>query len=205
MNIADAVIFIVDDDVAFRRSLERLLRSAGYAAETFGSAWEFLRREPPTGPACLILDMQLPEVSGLALQELLAGGERLMPIIFLTGYGTVPESVQAMKAGALDFLQKPCEDCLLLDTVARALAQAQQAWREHAEQCMVQQCLQTLTTRERDVLALVVTGMLNKQVANALGMSEKTVKVHRGRIMKKMRTVSLAELVRIADKAGITP
>jgi FixJ family two-component response regulator len=149
--------------------------------------------------------MQLPEVSGLALQELLAGGERLMPIIFLTGYGTVPESVQAMKAGAIDFLQKPCAERTLLDTVERALMQAQQAWREHTEQCMMQQCLQTLTTRERDVLALVVTGMLNKQVADALGMSEKTVKVHRGRIMKKMHTGSLAELVRLADKAGITP
>ena len=138
MNLADAVIFIVDDDASFRRSLERLLRSAGYPVETFGSAWEFLRREPPTGPACLILDMQLPEVSGLALQELLAGGERLMPVIFLTGYGTVPESVQAMKAGALDFLEKPCEDRIFLNTVERALVQAQQAWREHAEQCLVQ-------------------------------------------------------------------
>jgi RNA polymerase sigma factor (sigma-70 family) len=205
MTLADAVIFIIDDDALFRRSLSRLLRSAGYPVETFGAAWEFLRREPPTGPSCLILDMQLPEVSGLALQELLAGGERLMPIIFLTGYGTVPESVQAMKAGALDFLQKPCEEGILLDAVARALSQAQQAWREHAAQCRLQQCLQTLTPRECDVLALVVTGMLNKQVADALGMSEKTVKVHRGRIMKKMHTSSLAELVRLADRVGITP
>lgn len=205
MNIADAVIFIVDDDASFRRSLERLLYSVGYTVETFSSAWEFLRREPPPGPACLVLDMQMPEVSGLALQKLLAGGECLMPIIFLTGYGTVPVSVQAMKAGAVDFLQKPCEDHTLLEAVDCALAQAQQAWRDHAEQCRLQQCLQTLTTREREVLALVVTGMLNKQVADALGISEKTVKVHRGRIMKKMHTVSLAKLVRMADKMGITP
>jgi FixJ family two-component response regulator len=205
MNIADAVVFVVDDDTLFRRSMERLLSSVGYPVETFVSAWEFLQREPPTGPACLILDVQMPEVNGLALQELLAGAERLMPIIFLTGYGTVPISVKALKAGAADFLQKPCTDQVLLDTIDRALLQAQQAWCEHAKQTTVQQYLKTLTTREREVLALVVTGMLNKQVADALGMSEKTVKIHRGRIMKKMHAVSLAELVRLADQGGITP
>jgi FixJ family two-component response regulator len=147
----------------------------------------------------------MPEVSGLTLQELLAGAEHLMPIVFLTGYGTVPRSVQAMKAGAADFLQKPCDDTILLEAIYRALHRAQRAWHNHIEQRTLHDRLETLTPREHEVLACVVTGMLNKQIADALGMSEKTVKVHRGRIMQKMHAISLVELVRMADKVGLRP
>jgi RNA polymerase sigma factor (sigma-70 family) len=147
-----------------------------------------------------LLDVRMPGLSGLELQELLATTGHQMPIIFLTGYGTIPMSVQAMKSGAIDFLQKPCDDQLLLEAVYHALEQAQQAWDEHTVQRALLDCLETLTPRERDVLALVVTGMLNKQMADTLGMSEKTVKTHRARVMKKMHATSLAELVRMVDK-----
>jgi FixJ family two-component response regulator len=199
------MVFVVDDDNSVRRAMQRLLHTAGHAVETFASAWEFLRREPPTGPACLVLDVQMPEVNGLTLQELLAGAEHLMPIVFLTGYGSIPMSVRAMKAGAVDFLQKPCDDDVLLEAIDRALHRAQQAWHDHVEQHTLHERLETLTPREREVFAQVVTGMLNKQIADALGMSEKTVKVHRGRIMQKMHAISLAALVRMADKVGIQP
>jgi FixJ family two-component response regulator len=201
--MAEAIVFVIDDDVSFRRAVERLLHSVGLSVETFASAQEFLRREPPMSPACLVLDVRMPEVSGLELQEILVASERGMPIIFLTGYGTVPMSVRAMKAGAVDFLQKPCEDEILLKAIYNALHQAQQSWHNYAEQHTLRQRLETLTTRECEVLALVVAGMLNKQVAETLGMSEKTVKVHRARVMQKMHAISLPELVRMADKVGI--
>jgi RNA polymerase sigma factor (sigma-70 family) len=203
--MADATVLVVDDDVSFRRAVERLLRSVGLTANTFASAQEFLQYELPTGPTCLVLDVRMPEISGLELQDLLTAAGFRIPIIFLTGHGTVPVSVQAMKAGAVDFLQKPCEDQTLLQAVYRALNQAQQTWSDHAERHTLHQRLQTLTPREREVLALVVTGMLNKQIAAALGMSEKTVKIHRARVMQKMHAVSLAELVRTSDKLGIKP
>jgi RNA polymerase sigma factor (sigma-70 family) len=203
MTIAEVTVFVVDDDASFRRAVQRLLHSIGLSVETFASAQEFLRRETPTSPSCLVLDVRMPEVNGLQLQELLATAKRDMPIIFLSGHATVPTSVRAMKAGAVDFLQKPCDDEVLLEAIYRALHHAQQAWRDHTEQHTLYQRLEALTPREREVLALVVTGMLNKQVADALGMSEKTVKVHRGRIMQKMHAVSLVDLVRMADKVGI--
>jgi RNA polymerase sigma factor (sigma-70 family) len=205
MHTDKAIVFVVDDDTSVRRAMQRLLHTVGLAVETFASAWEFLRREPPTGPACLVLDVQMPEVSGLTLQVLLAGAEHLMPIVFLTGYGTVPRSVQAMKAGASDFLQKPCDDTVLLEAIDRALHRAQQAWNDHVAQQNLHERLETLTPREREVFACVVTGMLNKQIADTLGISEKTVKVHRGRIMQKMQAISLVELIRMADKVGIRP
>ena len=203
--MADATVILVDDDSSFRRAVERLLRSVGLTANTFASAQEFLQYELPAGPTCLVLDVRMPEISGLELQDRLTAAGYRIPIIFLTGHGTVPVSVQAMKAGAVDFLQKPCEDQTLLQAIYGALNQAQQAWSDEAERHTLQQRLQTLTPREHDVFALVVTGMLNKQIAAALGMSEKTVKIHRARVMQKMHAVSLAELVRMADKLGIKP
>ena len=203
MTIAEVNVFIVDDDASFRRAVQRLLHSVGLSVEAFASAQEFLLREFPTRPACLLLDVRMPEVNGLQLQELLMTAERDMPIIFLSAHATVPTSVRAMKAGAVDFLQKPCDDEVLLEAVYRALDQARQTWDDHEEQRALYQRLDTLTPREREVLTLVIEGMLNKQIADALGMSEKTVKVHRGRVMQKMHAMSLADLVRLADKAGI--
>jgi FixJ family two-component response regulator len=198
-------VLVVDDDASFRRAVARLLGSVGLPVTTFASAREFFQHLLPAGPACLLLDMRMPEISGLELQELLATTGRHLPIIFLTGYGTIPMSVRAMKAGAVDFLQKPCDDQVLLEAVYFALEQAQQGWSDHTAQRLLHDRLQTLTRREHDVLALVVTGMLNKQIAEALGMSEKTVKKHRGRIMQKMQASSLAELVRMTVKADLKP
>ena len=203
MTIAEVNVFIVDDDASFRRAVQRLLHSVGLPVEAFASAQEFLRRELPTRPACLLLDVRMPEVNGLQLQELLTTAERDMPIIFLSAHATVPTSVRAMKAGAVDFLQKPCDDEVLLEAVYRALDQARQTWDDHEKQRALYQRLDTLTPREREVLTLVIKGMLNKQIADALGMSEKTVKVHRGRVMQKMHAMSLADLVRLAYKVGI--
>jgi RNA polymerase sigma factor (sigma-70 family) len=205
MNQAEARVLVVDDDASFRRAIARLFASVGLPVTTFASAREFLQYEQPAGPACLVLDVRMPRLSGLELQELLATTGRHIPIIFLTGYGTIPMSVRAMKAGAMDFLQKPCDDQVLLEVVCHALEQAQQAWHDHTEQRTLLDCLETLTPHERDVLALVVTGMLNKRMADTLGMSEKTVKVHRARVMQKMRATSLAELVRIVDKVQHKP
>jgi FixJ family two-component response regulator len=200
MSQVETGVLVVDDDASFRRAVERLLASVGLPVITFASAREFLQYELPAGPACLLLDVRMPGLNGLELQELLATTGRHMPIIFLTGYGTVPMSVRAMKAGAMDFLQKPCDEQVLLEAISHALEQAQQAWHEHTEQHALLDRLRTLTPRERDVLALVATGMLNKQVADMLRLSEKTVKTHRARVMQKMRATSLAELVRMVDK-----
>jgi FixJ family two-component response regulator len=200
---SDGVVYVVDDDDAVRRSLARLIRSVGLTVETFPSAKAFLEHTLPDRPACLVLDLRLPGPSGLDLQAALGDTQRRMPIIFITGHGNVPASVRAMKGGALDFLQKPFNDQDLLDGVHRGLARSRAAWAEGAERALVQQRLDMLTTRERQVLVLVVAGKLNKQIAAELGAAEKTIKVHRGRVMKKMQAESVADLVRMTQKVEL--
>jgi FixJ family two-component response regulator len=200
---SDGVVYVVDDDDAVRRSLARLIRSVGLTVETFPSAKAFLEHRPPDRPACLVLDLRLPGPSGLDLQAALGDTQSTLPIIFITGHGNVPASVRAMKGGAIDFLQKPFNDQDLLDGVHRGLARSRAAWAEGAERAVVQGRLDMLTTRERQVLILVVAGKLNKQIAAELGAAEKTVKVHRGRVMKKMQAESVADLVRMTQKVEL--
>lgn len=202
MTDAEALVFVVDDDDSIRKSLARLMRSVGLNVETFGSAGEFLAREPHSGPACLILDVRMPGLSGLDLQRELAASGRSLSIIFMTGHGTIPLSVQAMKAGALEFLEKPFDDQTLIDAVHEALKKDQQARRNNAELREIHKRVNSLTPREREVFGLVVNGNLNKQIAIELGTSEKTIKVQRSHIMKKMCADSLADLVRQAVKVG---
>ncbi len=197
------VVYVVDDDPSVLKSLERLLRSGGYEVMTFATAREFLDFQPRDAPGCLILDVKMPELGGLELQQRLAATDIAFPIIFVTGHGTVPMSVQAMKAGAVDFLQKPFLDRDLLDAIAGAIATDQQAKRRQRELQQLRGRLQTLTPREHEVFELVVTGMLNKQIAFDLGTSEKTIKVHRARVMEKLGAESLADLVRLAGKLGV--
>jgi RNA polymerase sigma factor (sigma-70 family) len=201
---AEPVVFIVDDDASVRKGLERLVRSVGLRGETFASAPEFLQRAPADGPSCLVLDVRMPEVSGLALQETLATAGHPIPIIFITGHGDITMSVRAMKAGAVDFLAKPFNDQDLLEAIQEAISKDMQARKERATIQDVQGRVDMLTPRERDVLALVVAGLLNKQIAAALGTSEKTVKVHRARVMQKMQVQSVAQLVLLAEKVGLT-
>ena len=199
------VVYVVDDDESVRRSLARLLRSAGLTAETFPSAQAFLDRELPDRTACLVLDVRLPGLSGLDLQGALTQTERIVPIVFITGHGNVPMSVQAMKSGAVDFLQKPFEEDQLLAAIERALARCRAARAERTDRMVVQRRFDTLTPRERQVLGLVVAGRLNKQIAADLGAAEKTIKIHRGRVMRKMEASSVAELVRMSQRIGIQP
>lgn len=199
------IVYVVDDDPSVLKSIERLLRSAGHEVRTFSSALEFLDVQHPDAPGCLILDIKMPELGGLELQERLAASELTFPIIFITGHGTVPMTVQAMKAGAVDFLQKPFLNTDLLDVVSRTVAADQQAKQQQRELRRLRQRLNNLTPRECQVFELVVTGMLNKQIAFDLGTSEKTIKVHRARIMEKLGAGSLADLVRFAQKLGIFP
>jgi len=194
---------IVDDDPSVRKGLARLVKTAGYRVEVFESAGEFLARPPQEDPCCLILDVRMPGLTGLELQEALATAGRQMSIVFISGHGDVVGSVRAMKGGAIDFLTKPVDARELLGAIERAVAKASTAQREHVRAMDLQGRLETLTVREAQVFALVVTGMLNKQIAAELGIVEKTVKVHRARVMEKMRAGSLAELVRLADQAGI--
>ena len=201
----EPVVFIVDDDASVCKSLERLVRSVGLRGETFASAPEFLRRAPADGPSCLVLDVRMPGVSGLALQEVLAAAGHRIPIIFITGHGDIPMGIRAMKGGAVDFLTKPFHDQDLLDAIQEAIARDTQARKERATIQDIQRCVDTLTPRERDVLALVIAGLLNKQIAAALGTSEKTVKVHRARVMQKMHVQSVAQLVLLAKRVGLTP
>ncbi len=196
------VVNVVDDDPSVRTALERLLRSAGHQVRTFDSALEFLDCEPLNGPGCIILDVKLPALSGLELQERLCGEDMSLPIIFITGHGTVPMSVQAMKAGAVDFLQKPFGDTDLLDAVSQAIKKDRLAKRNQKELKKLRERLKTLTPREYEVFRLVVTGMLNKQIAFDLGTAEKTIKVHRARVMVKMGAESVADLVRFAERLG---
>ena len=197
------MVFVVDDDPSVRKSLTRLLTSAGYAIEAFASAREFLAREPYAGPCCVVLDVRMPGLSGLDLQETLAATERRMSIVFVTGHVDVPMSVRAMKRGAVDLLTKPVDDKDLLAAIHRCLAKDVEDLGEEARVADVRKRVKLLSPRETEVFALVVTGMLNKQIAAALGISEKTIKVHRARVMDKMRARSVAELVRLADRFGV--
>jgi FixJ family two-component response regulator len=200
------IVYVVDDDLAVRQALSSVIRSIGLRVETFASAREFLRHTRPDAPSCLILDVQLPDVSGLDLvSELSAAGARSIPIIFITGHGTIPMSVRAMKAGATEFLTKPFREEDLLAAIDQALARDRVARREHAELAEVRERLATLTRREREVLTLVVSGRMNKHIAAELGTAEQTVKHHRGRVMRKLGVDSLADLVRLVERATGRP
>jgi FixJ family two-component response regulator len=203
MTHTEGVVFVVDDDPSVRRSLSRLIKSAGFTVESFASAPEFLEHPRPDMPGCLVLDINMPRVSGLELQERLTAAQLHLPIIFLTGYGTVSASVRAMKAGAVDFLEKPVEDNTLLEVIQQAVERNRRARLEQAEVRKIQRRVQSLSPRERQVLGLLITGMLNKQIAAELGIAEKTIKVHRARVLEKMQAGSIAELVRLAAALGI--
>ncbi|MES1255594.1 MAG: response regulator [Acidobacteriota bacterium] len=194
------VVFVVDDDVSVRESLESLIRWAGWRPETFSSAQDFLSRPRDPAPSCLVLDVELPDLNGLDVQERVAANRTDMPIIFVTGHGDIPMSVRAMKAGAAEFLTKPFEPDVLLDAIRRAIERSRVALAQASERTMLRDRYASLTPREREVLAWVVAGLLNKQVGAELGMTEATVKAHRGQVMQKMKADSLAELVRIAAR-----
>jgi FixJ family two-component response regulator len=199
-------VFIVDDDASVRKALTRLIKSAGYETQAFISAREFIDTHVnASDPACLVLDVRMPGLTGLDLQSELQKRNFILPIIFITGHGDVPMSVKAMKAGAVDFLPKPVNDADLLGAIAQALGRAAHELARSAELGNVYARMETLTPREREVMELVVTGMLNKQIAYALGTVEKTIKVHRARVMDKMEVASVAELARLAEKVGIRP
>ncbi|MGE5837222.1 MAG: response regulator transcription factor [Acidobacteriota bacterium] len=197
-----AIVFVVDDDVSVRDSLELLIRTAGWQPEIFASAQEFLARPRPTVPCCLVLDVTLPGLSGLELQAQLAGRTE-MPIIFISGHGDVPMTVQAMKAGAIEFLTKPFKDQVLLGAISGALERSRAALRKEAEMRGLRDSYSSLTPREQQVMSLVVSGLLNKQVGGELGISEITVKAHRGQVMRKMRADSLPDLVTKAARLGL--
>ena len=199
-------VFVIDDDESMRTALFYLLASAGYEAETYASAGEFLARQRYDGVGCIILDVQMPGLSGMELQEkLLRSGYSSMPIIFLTGHGELDMGIQAMKKGAFDFLTKPCDDDRLLEAVHRAMEKAIQAKADFEEVREIRQRIGQLTPREYEILRYVIAGLLNKQIAAELAISEATVKIHRGRLMEKLRVESVADLVRLTEKAGIEP
>ena len=205
MSATAAVVFVVDDDASIRESLRRLLTSVGFKVELFPSARAFLGTRRPDAPGCLVLDVRLPGLSGLDLQRELAETDAELPIIFLTGHGDVPMSVQAMKAGAVEFLTKPFRQQDLLDAIQSAVEHDRTMRAERRERTELRRRYASLTPRERDVMALIVVGLLNKQIAGELGTSEATVKEQRGHVMAKMQTRSVAELVRFASQLGIPP
>ncbi|MCZ6690071.1 MAG: response regulator transcription factor [Planctomycetota bacterium] len=203
MSQVDSTVFVVDDDPSVCRALSRLIRSVGLNVKTFTSARKFLDSCPLEVPGCLVLDVRMPGMSGLEIQDWLDEAGIRIPIIFITGHGNIAMSVKAIKGGAIDFLEKPFDDQALVDGVHRAIALDTDARRDQAEVDEIRQRVQRLTPRELEVLSFVVTGMLNKQIGMTLGTSEKTIKVHRSRVMQKMRAGSLAELIRLADRAGV--
>jgi FixJ family two-component response regulator len=200
---SDALIAIVDDDASVREGLQSLIRSAGWRVETFVSAQEFLGRLGAQAPSCLILDLQLPGLSGLDLQQRMAEVGLEIPIVFLTGHGNIPASVQAMKAGAVEFLTKPLDEQKLLQAIQEAIERDRRIRRQHAEIRELREGYESLTAREQQVMQEVVSGRLNKQIAAELNITEFTVKIHRGHVMRKMRADSLADLVRMAESLGI--
>jgi len=204
MTETDAIVFVVDDDAAIRESLKNLIRSVGLTVEAFASAQEFLRSKRPDVPSCLVLDVRLKGLSGLDLQKRMAEADIEIPIIFITGHGDIPMTVQAMKAGAVEFLTKPVRDQVLLDAIQQALEHDRKTRDEHAKTEELHSRYRSLTQREREVMVLVVTGRLNKQIAGELGTSETTIKIHRHQVMEKMEAGSLAELVRMAERLKIT-
>jgi FixJ family two-component response regulator len=199
------VVFVVDDDVSVRESLELLIKFAGWQPETFASAKDFLARPRTTTPCCLVLDVSLPDLNGLELQKLIASERTDMPIIFITGHGDVPMTVQAMKAGAVEFLTKPFDDEVLLSAIRHAIKRSAAVLDDQAEITALRSSYESLTPREQDVMRLVVAGLLNKQIGLQLGISEITVKAHRGKMMQKMKADSVADLVKTAVKLGLTP
>jgi FixJ family two-component response regulator len=203
MWAANPIVFVIDDDVSVRESLELLIASEGWQPETFASAQEFLDRPRALVPSCLVLDVSLPGLNGLDLQNRLAVERSDMPIIFVTGHGDIPMTVQALKAGAVDFFTKPFNDEVLLSAIRRALEHSRLVLSHEADLQALRHCYASLTPRERQVMALVVTGLLNKQVGGELGISEITVKAHRGKVMLKMKADSLADLVRIAERLRV--
>jgi FixJ family two-component response regulator len=201
---SDPIVFIVDDDLSVRRTTERLIRSAGFKAQTFTSAREFLASPRPEGPACLVLDVRMPGLSGMELQRELTQSGIHIPIIFITGHGDIPMSVRAMKAGAVEFLTKPFRSRSLLDAVRAAIERDRSAHKARSETGELRQRYEQLTPREREVMALVVAGQLNKQVAGELSTTERTIKFHRAHIMEKMGAESLADLVRMSEKLEVS-
>ncbi|HKU74175.1 MAG TPA: response regulator [Pyrinomonadaceae bacterium] len=197
------IVFVVDDDVSVRESLELLIDFAGWKPETFASAQEFLARPRSLTPSCLVLDVSLPDLTGLELQKLIASDRIDMPIIFITGHGDVPMTVQAMKAGAVEFLTKPFDDEVLLTAIRQAITRSAATLNDQAELQSLRECYASLTPREQEVMQLVVSGMLNKQIGLQLGISEITVKAHRGKMMLKMKVDSVAELVKVAMRLGL--
>jgi FixJ family two-component response regulator len=200
---SNSLVFLIDDDASVRKGVLRLLRSAGFKSEAFESASNFLTREQHSGPACVIVDVQMPGLNGIDLQNVLIQRRREEQLVFISGHGNIPMCAQAMKAGAVDFLPKPFRATKLLQCVERALARSADQRRRGADKAEARRLLDLLTPREFEVMQLVVTGMLNKQIASELGTAEKTIKVHRGRVMKKLSIVSVAELVRLVETAQI--
>jgi FixJ family two-component response regulator len=198
MSHVTPVVFVVDDDVSVRESLEALIRQAGWRPETFASAQEFLAHSHGLAPSCLVLDVSLPDLNGLELQSRIAAGRIDMPIIFITGHGDVPMTVQAMKAGAIDFLTKPFSDDVLLAAIETAIARSETLLEQEVEKQSLRDRYASLSRREREVMTLVVSGLMNKQVGGKLGISEITVKAHRGQVMRKMQARSVADLVKMA-------